>query len=425
MHNLTHILETSLPILLLVWLINILYLLSGYLLNWVKTYWLDLIMSKVPSIQFGTGYNTLHDWIVNNVKTNNRMVWANEIYPGQGVHFFKDEGTWFMLQVYENNLGECYTTIFTYKSTKWLDNWMKRKEEEERGKSKQMLKVNTYNGKSFNSAPKQPIRTADTLIFKDDIHVQILDRVLKFINGGESKYKKFGISRSLGFCLHGPPGTGKTTIPVFVASQTGRKLIVIKPEAVLSDSFISDLYPRAAESIFIFDDIDAIINKRPDGENSDPGADYQKALYQLLSLMDSPLTPDGLLFFMTTNYPDVLDPALVRPGRVDEKIYISPPAKEEVKRLFHVVFPDEDASKFMEAYGNRTCSPSSILAYLVKNEESLQGAIDNINDIEDAVFRPPEGYASKVTDINDGSSPTLSKGISFSIDELEDDEDYD
>ncbi|MBN1785469.1 MAG: CDC48 family AAA ATPase [Candidatus Methanofastidiosa archaeon] len=147
-------------------------------------------------------------------------------------------------------------------------------------------------------------------------------------------YKKIGISPPTGVLLYGPPGTGKTLLAKAVANESDANFITIRgPELISkwvgeSEKGIRKVFKRArqvAPSIIFFDEIDAIAGTR--GEEVGTKV-TERMVNQLLSEMDGVEKLDKVTVIAATNRPDILDEALLRPGRFDSIVKIPMPDKE-------------------------------------------------------------------------------------------------
>lgn len=147
------------------------------------------------------------------------------------------------------------------------------------------------------------------------------------------KLERYGLRAGGGLLLYGPPGTGKTMIAKAVAGELKMPFYAIKPAEVLSKFFgestqkLAALFDEAREStcgaIVFVDEIDAIASSRSDSGSSEAS---RRLVTQLLQELDGVQGRDaGLLFLAATNEPWLLDAALMRPGRFDEKCYVSLP----------------------------------------------------------------------------------------------------
>ncbi|KAI0288182.1 26S proteasome subunit P45 [Russula brevipes] len=158
-------------------------------------------------------------------------------------------------------------------------------------------------------------------------------------------YKKIGIDPPRGVLLYGPPGTGKTMLVKAVAHHTTASFIrVVGSEFVQKylgegPRMVRDVFRLARENapaIIFIDEIDAIATKRFDAQT---GADreVQRILLELLNQMDGFDQQSNVKVIMATNRQDTLDPALLRPGRLDRKIEFPLPSRRERRLIFQTV----------------------------------------------------------------------------------------
>ncbi|MHB8278976.1 MAG: AAA family ATPase [Candidatus Humimicrobiaceae bacterium] len=142
-------------------------------------------------------------------------------------------------------------------------------------------------------------------------------------------FKEYNIKPSKGVLLFGPPGCGKTFLAKVVANEAKATFLHINGPELLqqfigkSEAQLQDLFSRARENapcILFFDEIDAIAGAR--GTERESGT---KILTQFLTEMDGIEELKGVIVVAATNRPDMLDPALMRPGRLDRILYVPPP----------------------------------------------------------------------------------------------------
>ena len=146
-------------------------------------------------------------------------------------------------------------------------------------------------------------------------------------------FERLGIEPPKGVLLHGPPGTGKTLLAKAVASETQSHFILINGPEVMSKFYGEseanlrkkfDEAEQNAPSIIFLDEIDAIATKREETK----GDVEKRVVAQLLGLMDGLKSRGKVIVIAATNMPNVVDPALRRPGRFDREIEIGVPGKE-------------------------------------------------------------------------------------------------
>ncbi|MEM0453299.1 MAG: CDC48 family AAA ATPase [Sulfolobales archaeon] len=167
----------------------------------------------------------------------------------------------------------------------------------------------------------------------DDVKQQLREAVewpLKY----PAMFESMGIKPPRGVLLYGPPGCGKTLLAKAVATESGANFIAIKGPEVLSkwvgesERAVREVFRRArqvAPAVIFFDEIDAITPAR--GHRYDAGV-TDRIVNQLLAEMDGITMLKNVVVIGATNRADIIDPALLRPGRFDRIIYVPPPDKK-------------------------------------------------------------------------------------------------
>ncbi len=173
----------------------------------------------------------------------------------------------------------------------------------------------------------------------DSVREEIMEA---FVPEEDAKgFHRLGIDMPKGVLLYGPPGTGKTMIAKAVANESGANFIAINgPEMGSkwmgeSEKALRKIFKRAkqmAPCIIFFDEIDAIAPKRGRENNGS----WERVVNQLLTLMDGMEDMPNVTVIGATNRPDMIDSALLRPGRFDMKIYIGPPELEDRIRILEI-----------------------------------------------------------------------------------------
>ncbi len=156
-------------------------------------------------------------------------------------------------------------------------------------------------------------------------------------------FEQMGIDPPRGILLFGPPGTGKTLLAKAVATESQANFISVKGPEVLSkwvgesERAIREIFRKArqvAPCIIFFDEIDAIAPAR--GFRTGDSGVTDRIVNQLLTEMDGITLLKGVVVIGATNRPDILDPALLRPGRFDRIVYIPPPDEKSRLEIFKV-----------------------------------------------------------------------------------------
>ena len=149
------------------------------------------------------------------------------------------------------------------------------------------------------------------------------------------KFHKFGMNPSKGVLFYGPPGCGKTLLAKAVAHECSSNFISIKGPELLtmwfgeSEANVREVFDKArgaSPCVLFFDELDSVGTARG-GSSGDGGGAGDRVLNQLLTEMDGVGSKKNLFFIGATNRPDILDEALIRPGRLDQLIYIPLPDK--------------------------------------------------------------------------------------------------
>ncbi|BEI79565.1 hypothetical protein CcaverHIS002_0100940 [Cutaneotrichosporon cavernicola] len=200
-------------------------------------------------------------------------------------------------------------------------------------------------------------------------------------------YRKIGIDPPRGVLLYGPPGTGKTMLVKAVANATTASFIrVVGSEFVQKylgegPRMVRDVFRLARENspcIIFIDEVDAIATKRFDAQTGSD-REVQRILLELLNQMDGFDQTTNVKVIMATNRQDTLDPALLRPGRLDRKIEFPNPSRRERRLIFQTVTskmnlsPDVD----LEDYVSRPDKLSSAEIAAICQAAGLQAVRKN------------------------------------------------
>jgi len=148
------------------------------------------------------------------------------------------------------------------------------------------------------------------------------------------KYVKFGMSPSKGVLFYGPPGCGKTLLAKAIANEAGANFISIKGPELLTQWFgeseanVRELFDKARAAspcILMFDEMDSIAKTRGSGSGGGSSEAGDRVINQILTEIDGVGARKNVFVIGATNRPDILDPAVIRPGRLDQLIYIPLP----------------------------------------------------------------------------------------------------
>ncbi len=197
-----------------------------------------------------------------------------------------------------------------------------------------------------------------------------------------AKYEALGAAPPKGVLLFGPPGTGKTLLAKAVAGEAGVPFFSVAGaqfvEALVGvgAARVRDLFERvhaAAPAIVFIDELDAAGRKRGTGGGGGGSDEREQTLNQLLVEMDGFEVSSGIVVIGATNRPDILDPALMRPGRFDRHITIERPEQEGRERILRI-----------HAKG-KPIAPSVDFAFLAERTPGFTGA-DLANVVNEAAL---------------------------------------
>ncbi|RZC91061.1 hypothetical protein C5167_028895, partial [Papaver somniferum] len=185
-------------------------------------------------------------------------------------------------------------------------------------------------------------------------------------------FEKFGMSPSKGVLFYGPPGCGKTLLAKAIANECQANFISIKGPELLakwfgeSEANVRGIFDKARQSapcVIFFDELDSIATQRGSvGSAGGVASAADRVLNQLLTEMDG-FNPKKTVFIIgATNRPDVIDPALLRPGRLDQLVYIPLPDEASRLQIFKACLRKSPVSKHVD------------LQVLAKHTEGFSGA---------------------------------------------------
>ena len=185
-------------------------------------------------------------------------------------------------------------------------------------------------------------------------------------------YNERGIPYRRGYLLHGPPGTGKSSAVAAVASALRMDIALLSlSNASLDDNELAELMASIPiNAVVLIEDVDcAFVQRSANGERT------SKITFSgLLNAIDGVAAGEGRILFATTNHVDRLDPALIRPGRIDQKTEIDYADSDQIRRMFLRFFPGIDPSMtqyFVESIPGKTNSPmSAIQNHLIRYADS-------------------------------------------------------
>ncbi len=191
-----------------------------------------------------------------------------------------------------------------------------------------------------------------------------LVRDIENFRSSKPKYQRLGIPYHRGYLFYGPPGTGKTSLVSALAANFGLSIYLINLGDFNDRTLMNAVNQISQNSVLLFEDIDCMKNSRTRESASSPTRTQtpdQKetvadkngvTLSGLLNALDGFYAPTNVLFMMTTNRIETLDDALLRPGRIDYRLYLGKATDCQRVELYRRFFPqasEREAREFAEA----------------------------------------------------------------------------
>ena len=244
----------------------------------------------------------------------------------------------------------------------------------------------------------------------EDEAKESLQEIVDFLHNPK-KYEEIGAKMPKGVLLVGPPGTGKTLLARAVAGEAGVPFFSIAGSEFvemfvgMGASKVRDLFKQAGEKapcIVFIDEIDTIGKKRDGGSNLGGNDEREQTLNQLLVEMDGFDSDTNLIIIAATNRPDVLDPALLRPGRFDRQVTVDRPdvkGREQILRVHAENKPMDEDVKFEKLAQMTVGFTGADLANLL-NESALLAArrhrsVISMDEVEESMERVIAGPQRK------------------------------
>lgn len=228
-------------------------------------------------------------------------------------------------------------------------------------------------GESWHLADTKPLRSLDSVVLDEGVSRHLHDDIHEFFARREW-YAQLGIPWRRGYLLYGPPGTGKTSAAYALAGELRLKLCTLSlTNPKLNDHTLVDLLQRTPpRSLILIEDVDAFFQARQKMDER-----IEVSFSGLLNALDGVGAQEGRIVVLTTNHRESLDPALIRPGRIDVELRLGLATSSQLKALFLRFFPAATAlaDDLHARYPSGALSPARVQQLLIEAdapEEAVQ-----------------------------------------------------
>lgn len=275
--------------------------------------------------------------------TNGSSEAVFNLVPGPGTHYFRYRGSWFqvkrerdakLMDLHSGSPWETLTLTTLSSSrhlfAKLLADARRLAEKSTEGKTV----VYTAWGVEWRPFGKpRRRREMGSVVLEQGVAERVVDDLRGFLGRGKW-YAERGIPYRRGYLLHGPPGSGKTSFIQALAGELGYNICLLNlAERGLTDDKLNHLLGLVPERSFVLlEDVDSAFSKRD--QTGEEGFKSSVTFSGLLNALDGVASSEERVIFMTTNHYERLDPALIRPGRVDVDELLGDAAGEQAQRLF-------------------------------------------------------------------------------------------
>lgn len=201
-------------------------------------------------------------------------------------------------------------------------------------------------------------RLLESVILRDDAKERLVGDIGTFL-ASRARYRHLGIPYHRGYLFYGPPGTGKTSLVSGIASHFGLSIYMLNLTELNDRSLKAAIHEVPEHTIVLLEDIDCMqiknrgkaVGAAQDAQGTTDryaGNTSGVTLSGLLNVLDGFHAPENVLYAMTTNDIAALDPALLRPGRIDYKLFLGPAESDQQEALYRRFFPEATRSELEE-----------------------------------------------------------------------------
>ena len=254
------------------------------------------------------------------------------------------------------------------------------------------MRIYYYKKDYWALLSKSPKRPMNTIYLKEGQKEKVLSKIEDFFDENTRDiYIQFGIPYKCVNLIYGPPGSGKTSIIKGLASQLDCDLYVLPISKDMLDTHFVDAFSYINQNdedepkrkIIVIEDIDTLFDDRKQGDK-----DNGITLQAVLNCLDGFVCVEGTMLFLTANKPEVLDFALMRSCRIDQKLELSYADEYQTECMFQVFFPDEKQrfDEFYKKIKHKKYTTANLQEFLFYNRD-CDNIVDKISSFEDILTK--------------------------------------
>lgn len=283
--------------------------------------------------------------------------------------------------------------IYSDENKEILEEFIKKAYHYNRPRANNMINVTIFKN-FWTKLNKLPIRDIDTVYIESNEKDKLLNDIIEFIDE-EDTYNHYGIPYKRTYLFEGLPGSGKTSLIFAIASKLKMDISIFNFGPDVDDAiFMKAISSLPANSILLLEDVDALFVERESKVKS------CISFSGILNTLDGVSRRHKLITFITTNYVDKLDSALLRPGRIDYIVNFTYACKEQIEMMFKQFRPND--SSFEEFYNkikHREYSTAILQKFFFTNrkKESILDMVSELDEIKnmhsnkELKQKPPDG----------------------------------